>query len=55
MKCEMCGKDFDAAEVEHSKEYDRGDGVMYGNSSYTYKPICPHCGYDNSPKMILKA
>lgn len=53
MKCKHCGKEFEAVESEHSKDWDRGDGVMYGRSSWSYKPICPHCGHDNSSKLLL--
>ena len=53
MKCECCGKEFEAVKVEHGKSYDRGDGVMYGTSSYASTPICPYCGHDHSPKAIL--
>jgi len=55
MKCKFCKKEFEAVEVHHGKSYDRGDGVMYGSSSYSHKPICPHCGHNNSPKVYLKA
>lgn len=55
MKCKCCGKNFDIVEVKHSKEYDRGDGVKYGNSSYSHTPICPYCGCNNDDtKMIYK-
>ena len=53
MKCKRCGKEFEAVEVKHSKDHDRGDGVMYGSSSWASTPICPHCGHDHSPKQIL--
>ena len=51
MKCKKCGKEFEGCIIKHSKPYDRGDGVMYGTSSYTSAPICPHCGHDNSPDI----
>lgn len=54
MKCKGCNKEFDASKVECSDEWDRGDGVMYGMCSYSSTPICPNCGYDNSPKLYLK-
>ena len=54
MKCKWCEKEFDDVETKHSKEWDRGDGVMYGHSSWSYTPICPHCGWDsNDTKVYL--
>lgn len=53
-KCKRCGKEFDAVKEEHSKEHDRGDGVMYGSSSWSHTPVCPHCGCNNdNTKVIL--
>ena len=55
MKCKNCGREFETIETKHGKPYDRGDGVVYSNSIYSRKkPICPYCGFDNSPKVILK-
>lgn len=54
MKCKRCGKEFDGSSVEHSESYDRGDGVMYGTSSYSSNPICPYCGFNNSLKIYMK-
>lgn len=53
MKCKNCGKEFTATKVEHSKPYDRGDGVMYGSSNYSQNYVCPHCGTDNTPYKIF--
>ena len=53
MKCKRCGKDFDNTNIEESAKRDRGDGVMYGSSSYSSRPICPHCGCDNSVKVYM--
>jgi len=44
MKCDGCGKEFDNVLVVEGDEFDRGDG----------EPICPHCGYNNSPKVCLE-
>ena len=52
MICKCCDGLFNETEVKHGKFYDRGDGVMYGSSSYSANYIYPHCGYDNSPKKI---
>lgn len=54
MKCKNCGKEFRASKVRHGEPYDRGDGVMYGDSSWLYTPICPHCGFDNRSKKVLR-
>ena len=53
MICKCCGRLFDETHVEHGKLYDRGDGVMYGSSSYSVSCKCPHCGCDNSSMVTL--
>lgn len=53
MKCKRCGKEFEGCSTEHSERHDRGDGVMYGTASYSSSPVCPYCGYDNSPKIYM--
>ena len=53
MKCKICGKEFESSSVKHSEPYDRGDGVMYGTSSYSHNPVCPYCGHDNTVKIFM--
>ena len=53
MNCVKCGKEFDDVKVERSEPYDRGDGVMYGATSYSTNPVCPHCGHNNSASMVF--
>ena len=55
MKCKTCEKDFEPAKVEMMKPYDRGDGVMYGGGSYSYDPICPHCGKNNGLRVHMES
>lgn len=52
MKCKRCGKEFPGSIVERQDSYDRGDGIPFGRVSYSYHPICPFCGHDNS--MIVR-
>lgn len=51
MKCERCGKEFDDVSSSIDEQWDRGDGIMYGNCSSTYNPVCPQCGYYNGPAI----
>jgi hypothetical protein len=53
MKCKHCGKDFSESGVTHGKSYDRGDGVIYGSSTYSVNYRCPYCGCNNSPLVFL--
>lgn len=53
MKCGRCGKEFPGSVIESTKGYDRGDGVMHYSTSYTYNPICPHCGFNNTPVVRM--
>lgn len=52
-KCKMCGKEFESVEAHHTPDYDRGDGVTYGSSSYSYTPVCPHCGHNNDETKVI--
>ena len=51
--CKNCGKEFESVKHTENEPYDRGDGVMYGTSSWSQNMTCPHCGTDNSPKVIF--
>lgn len=54
MKCVMCKREFDSSDIEDYKRVDRGDGVMYGSVSYVSRPVCPHCGHNNSAAVYIK-
>ena len=55
MKCKRCGKEFPGSIIHRQKDYDRGDGVMYGRVSYINAPICPFCGHNNTVVVRMRS
>lgn len=53
-KCKKCGREFDCTDTYIGKKMDRGDGVMYGSVHYSFCPVCPYCGHDNSSRVYIR-
>ena len=55
MKCERCNREIDIAISTCTKPYRHDDGHVYSDTcSWSANYICPHCGYDNSPRVMME-